>query len=159
MPSPKLRPLILAAEERAALQALARRGKTAQALALRARIVLACAEGAPVTVAAADLKVTRDTVRKWRGRFLTDRLDGLTDAPRPGAPRTITSAQVRLVVAKTLTEPGPGRDTRWSTRSMAAATGMSQTAVSRIWRTFGLSPRRVPDGSASDRLLRTSRVP
>jgi transposase len=123
------------------LQTLARRGKTAQALAQRARIVLACAEGATITAVAADLKVSRDTVRKWRGRFLAARMDGLVDAPRPGAPRKITSEQVRLVIAKTLAEPGPGRETQWSTRSLAAATGMSQTAVSRIWRTFGLSPR------------------
>jgi len=140
MPSPKLAPVVLSAEERSALEALARRRKTSQALALRARIVLACANGGSVTAVAADLEVARDTVRKWRGRFLAGRLAGLGDAPRPGAPRTITDEQVEVVIAKTLAERGPGQDTHWSTRSMAAATGMSQTAISRIWRAFGLKP-------------------
>ena len=84
---------------------------------MRARIVLACAEGRSVTAVAADLEVTRDTVRKWRSRFLEDRLDGLGDAPRPGAPRTITNEQVELVIARTLAEHGPGQGTHWSTRS------------------------------------------
>jgi transposase len=112
---------------------------------LRARIVLACAGGAPVTAVAADLGLTRATVAKWRSRFLEARPEGLGDAPRPGAPRTITDEQVELVIAKTLTERGPGRDTHWSTRSMAAATGMSQTAISRIWRASGDQAPFSPD--------------
>jgi transposase len=79
-------------------------------------------------------------MRKWRSRFLEGGLEGLADAPRPGAPRTITDEQVELVILKTLTERGPGQDTHWSTRSMADAAGMSQTAISRIWRAFGLKP-------------------
>jgi transposase len=143
MPSPKLEPLVLTAAERQVLEGWARRRKTSQALALRSRIVLACADGASVTAVAADLKVSRDTVRKWRGRFQVSRLEGLGDEPRPGAPRKITDEQVELVIAKTLEERGPGEDTHWSTRSMAAATGMSQSAVSRIWRAFGLKPHLV----------------
>jgi transposase-like protein len=140
MPSPKLAPVVLSTQGRSALEALAWRRKTSQALALRARIVLACANSGSVTAVATDLEITRGTVRKWRGRFLEDRLAGLGDAPRPGAPRTITDEQVQLVIAKTVAERGPGQDTHWSTRSMAAATGMSQTAISRIWRAFGLKP-------------------
>jgi transposase len=143
MPSPKLEPLVLSAQERQVLEGWARRRKTSQALAQRSRIVLACAGGASVTAVAADLKVSRDTVRKWRGRFQSSRLEGLGDEPRPGAPRKITDEQVELVVTKTLEERGPGQDTHWSTRSMAAATGMSQSAVSRIWRAFGLKPHLV----------------
>jgi transposase len=143
MPSPKLEPLVLSAEERQVLEGWARRRKTSQALALRSRIVLASADGASVTAVAADLGVSRDTVRKWRGRFQVSRLEGLSDEPRPGAPRTITDAQVELVITKTLEERGPGEDTHWSTRSMAAATGMSQSAISRIWRAFGLKPHLV----------------
>jgi transposase len=79
-------------------------------------------------------------VRKWRSRFAEDRLDGLADAPRPGAPRKITDEQVEVVITRTLNERGPGQDTHWSTRSMAAQTGLNQTAVSRIWRAFGLKP-------------------
>jgi transposase len=138
--SPKLEPVVLSDQERQVLQAWARRRKTAQALALRSRVVLACADGASVSATAADLRISRDTVRKWRGRFLAARLEGLADEPRPGAPRKITDEQVELVITRTLEERGPGQDTHWSTRSMAAATGMSQSAISRIWRAFGLKP-------------------
>ena len=140
MASPKLAALELRAEERQVLEAWARRRKTAQALALRSRIVLACAAGAANTQVADAVGVSRATVAKWRSRFAADRLEGLSDEPRPGAPRTITDEQVELVITKTLEEQGPGLDTHWSTRSMAAATGMSQSAISRIWRAFELKP-------------------
>jgi transposase len=140
MPSPKLEPLVLSTQEQQILEGWARRRKTSQALALRSRIVLASADGSSVTAVAAELGVSRDTVRKWRGRFQVSRLEGLGDDPRPGAPRKITDEQVELVISKTLEERGPGEDTHWSTRSMAAATGMSQSAISRIWRAFGLKP-------------------
>jgi transposase len=143
MPSPKLEPLVLSTDERRVLEGWARRRKTSQALALRSRIVLAGADGRSITDVAADLGVSRDTVRKWRGRFQAGRLESLGDDPRPGAPRKITDEQVELVITKTLEERGPGEDTHWSTRSMAAATGMSQSAVSRIWRAFGLKPHLV----------------
>src|SRR6202044_1652362 len=143
MPSPKLEPLVLSAGERQVLEGWARRRKTSQALVLRSRIVVASADGKAVTAVAADLGVSRDTVRKWRGRFMVSQLEGLGDDPRPGAPRKITDEQVELVITKTLEERGPGEDTHWSTRSMAAATGMSQSAVSRIWRAFGLKPHLV----------------
>jgi transposase len=143
MASPKLEPLVLSAEERQVLEGWARRRKTSQALALRSRIVLASADGASITAGAADLGISRDTVRKWRSRFAAARLEGLGDEPRPGAPRKITDEQVELVITKTLEERGPGQDTHWSTRSMAVATGMSQSAISRIWRAFGLKPHLV----------------
>jgi len=143
MPSPKPVVLELSGEERQVLTGWARRRTTAQALALRSKIVLECAAGRSNTEVAAGLGVSRETVRKWRARFLAARLEGLSDEPRPGAPRKITDEQVELVVTKTLEERGPGQDTHWSTRSMAAATGMSQSAISRIWRAFGLKPHLV----------------
>jgi transposase len=133
-------PLVLTEEERQTLQRWSRRSKTAQALALRCKIVLACADGATNQAVADQLGIWPQTVAKWRGRFVRERLEGLTDEPRPGRPRTITDAQVEQVITKTLEEPPPRQDTHWSTRSMARATGMSQTAVSRIWRAFGLKP-------------------
>ena len=142
VPSPKLAPLTLSDEERRTLEGWTRRGKTAQALALRSRIVLACAEGGTNTAVAERVGVDRNTVATWRARFLRDRLDGLTDEPRPGRPRTITDEQVERVVVTTL-ESTPPDATHWSTRSLAAATGLSQTAVSRIWRAFGLKPHKV----------------
>jgi transposase len=142
VPSPKLEPVVLSGDERSVLTGWARRRKTAQALALRARIVLACAEGGSIARVCAELEVSRATVSKWRSRFLAERLDGLSDEPRPGRPRTVTDDQIELVIVKTLEET-PGQDTQWSTRSMAASTGMSQSAISRIWRAFGLKPHAV----------------
>jgi len=86
----RLEPLALSDAERQTLQGWARRRRTAQGLALRARIVLACAEGRSNTAVAARLGVNRGTVTRWRARFLAARLDGLSDEPRPGVPRTIT---------------------------------------------------------------------
>ena len=134
---------MLSDDERRVLVGWARRPKTAQALATRSRIVLRCAEGGTIGEVAAELGVCRDMVAKWRRRFLTDRLEGLSDAPRPGRPRVIGDEQVEQVIAKTLEERPSTADTQWSTRSMAAATGMSQSTVSRIWRAFGLKPHLV----------------
>jgi transposase len=133
--------LMLSETEREQLEALMLRRKTAQALALRARIVLACAAGADNKVVAARQRVTPQTVSKWRARFVEQRLDGLLDAPRPGAPRSIDDTRIDAVIAKTL-ESVPAGATHWSTRSMARDAGLSQTAVSRIWRAFGLQPHR-----------------
>jgi len=140
VPSPKLVPLDLTDDERRALEAWTRRRKTAQALALRARIILACAAGAPNQAVAAELGVSRDTVAKWRSRFLKSRLEGLTDEPRPGRPRTVGDEKVEQVVTAALEQAPPGGDTHWSTRSMAKTAGVSQSTVSRIWRSFGLKP-------------------
>jgi len=137
-PVPKLR---LTAEERETLQRWARRPKTAQALALRARMVLACAEGRSNTAVSAALRLCKQTVGKWRGRFVAQRLDGLLDEPRSGAPRHISDAQVEHVLTVTL-ESLPSNATHWSTRSLARKCGMSQSAVSRIWRAFALQPQR-----------------
>ncbi len=134
-------PLTLTDEERHALERWARRPTTAQALAQRARLVLACAAGKTNTRVAHELRVTKQTVGKWRSRFLAQRADGLLDEPRPGAPRTIADAQVEQVVALTL-ETMPRDATHWSTRAMAARCGLSQSTVSRIWRAFGLQPHR-----------------
>jgi transposase len=140
VPSPKLIPVELTDDERLTLSGWARRRKTSQALALRSRIVLTCARGGTIGEVATQLGVSRDTVSKWRSRFLRDRLEGLTDEPRPGRPRTVTDEHVEKVITATLEHPPPGGDTHWSTRSMARSAGVSQSAVSRIWRTFGLKP-------------------
>jgi len=136
-----LPPLHLSAEERETLERWSRRRKTAQALALRARLILACAAGEKNQDVAAAFRVTRPTVGKWRARFIERRLDGLLDEPRPGAPRRITDADVERVITRTL-ESKPKDATHWSTRSMARACGLTQSAVSRIWRAFALQPHR-----------------
>ena len=132
-------PVVLSGEERETLERWARRPKSAQALALRCRIVLAAAEGETNKEIAAGLGCSSSTVGKWRSRFAERRLDGLHDEPRTGKPRTISDYDVERVIVKTLEET-PRDATHWSTRSMAKATGMSQSAISRIWRAFGLKP-------------------
>ena len=134
--------LQLTDEERATLARWARRATSAQALALRARIVLACAGGGDNKQVAAELGIHETTVGKWRSRFAARRLDGLADEDRPGRPRTITGEKVEEVIVATLEQAPPSRDSHWSTRSMARSEGISQTAVSRIWRAFELKPHR-----------------
>jgi len=131
----------LTVEENNRLVEWARRRTTAQALALRSRIVLACAQGISNTEVSQRLGVTLQTVGKWRQRFVDQRLDGLLDAPRPGQPRKISDAKVEEVLAMTL-ERKPREATHWSTRLMAKATGLNQTAIVRIWNAFGLQPHR-----------------
>ena len=134
--------IALSEADRAELQGRARRRKTAQAQALRARIVLACAQaGATNTAVAAQLGLSLMTVSKWRSRFAHSGLAGLDDAPRSGAPRSILDEHVAAVVTATL-ESTPENATHWSSRALAARLGMSQTAISRIWRAFGLQPHR-----------------
>src|SRR6266536_3914843 len=133
--------VVLSSEERETLERWARRPKSSQALAFRCRIVLAAAEGRSSREIAAELGTTGTTVGKWGGRFARQGLDGLHDEPRPGKPRSISDGDVERVIVKTLEEQ-PANATHWSTRSMASATGMSQSAVSRIWRAFGLKPHQ-----------------
>jgi transposase len=140
---PKAVALELSEAEWGELHRLLRRHGVGQALAQRIRVVLACAEpGATNLGVATALGVSRQTVATWRGRFAEHRLEGLTDAPRSGAPRSIGDDAVEHLVALTL-EEAPRNATHWSTRAMVRRAGMSQTAVSRIWRAFGLRPHRV----------------
>jgi transposase len=134
--------IILSAEERKTLQRWARRHSSSQALALRSKIILACAAGDRTHAEiAADLGCNPVTVGKWRHRFAADRLDGLVDAPRPGAERTIGDDVIEAVVVETL-ETAPPDATHWSTRVLAAKHGISHTTVREIWRAFGLKPWR-----------------
>ena len=109
---------------------------------MRARIVLAAADGTANERIAAELRVDRNTVLLWRGRFERDRLAGLADAPRPGREPTYDRAARDRVIAFTL-EPPPFGTTHWSSRAMAARTGISVTTVQRIWAEAGLKPHRV----------------
>jgi transposase/lambda repressor-like predicted transcriptional regulator len=134
--------ITLSEGEQSELQALVRRQGTAQGLALRARIVLLAAEGRTNKVIAAALGVGQHTVGKWRTRFAEARLDGLSDEPRPGAPRTIGDAKIAEVIQRTL-ETTPSNATHWSLRSMAKAAGLAPSTIHRIWQAFSLQPHRV----------------
>jgi transposase len=132
----RLQPIALNEEEHRQLEQWARQRRR-RALALRARIVLSCRDGRPNREVARRLRVTTQTVGKWRGRFVAQRLRGLLDEPRSGAPRSISDAVVETVLAKTLHERPPDA-ARWSSRRLASALGISQRAVLRIWHTFDL---------------------
>ena len=99
------------------LESLVRRSRTARQLARRSRIVLACAARKQQQTVA-----RRPRPAASSARFVRDRLDGLVDEPRPGARRTVTDEQFEQVVVATL-KTSPSGATRWSTRSLARATG------------------------------------
>ncbi|MGD8376189.1 MAG: IS630 family transposase [Acidobacteriota bacterium] len=133
--------LVLSADEEKELNSLARRSRTNPQLARRARIVLTCARGLDNKTVAHKMRLTVQTVGKWRARFIRERTAGLLDEPRPGAPRQISDEQIEDVVVRTL-ETTPRGATHWSTRSMAKATGLSHMTIRRIWRAFSLQPHR-----------------
>jgi transposase len=142
----------LSDDERETLLRWSRRAKSSQALAQRCRIVLGCAEEDGLRSnkeVAAELGIWPQTVTKWRKRFLDKRIEGLSDDPRPGAPRTITDEQVEAVLVATL-ERQPADATHWSRASMAKESGLSKSTVGRIWRAFELKPHRVDEFKISN---------
>ena len=133
--------LVLSTEERSVSERLAKRPKSGQAAAMRARLIINCAKSDANREVGAWLEVSEAIVGKWRRRFVEQRLDGLSDDPRPGGPRTLTDGQVDAVVVRALEEKSEDA-THSSTRSMAKETGMSPTTINRIWNAFGLQPHR-----------------
>lgn len=135
-------PVLLTEDERRTLEQWARRPKTAQRLARRSRMVLACADGLPNRAVAERVQVSSNSVCKWRERFRVRRLEGLSDEPRPGAPRKATDDVVVELITRTLAGRPP-HATQWTTRSMADVAGLSKDTISCLWRTFGLQSHRV----------------
>lgn len=148
---------MLTVDERAELEGWTRRRTSAAGLALRAKIVLAAADGGSNIELAQRLGVNRGTIGKWRNRFLEARCDGLLDEPRTGRPRIVEDAQIEKLITATL-ETAPRDSTHWSTRSMAAHLGMSQSTVSRVWRAFGLAPHKQDSWKLSKDPLFVSKV-
>src|SRR5256885_4242789 len=136
------KPIVLTDDERRTLEQWTRRPTTAQRLALRSRMGLACAEGLTNRAVAKRLRVSSNSVCKWRERFRVRRLEGLTDEPRPGTPRKATDDRIVDVITRTLEGPPPDT-TQWTTRRMAEVAGLSKATISRIWQTFGLQSHRV----------------
>ena len=126
-------------EDREVLVRWSKCPKSPQSIARRARIVLFAADGMSNVAIADKLDVNQATVVKWRKRFIERGLDGLLDEPRPGAPRSISDADVEAIIVRTL-EDQPVDSTHWSTRDLAKRSGVSQSSVTRIWSAFGLKP-------------------
>ena len=134
-PGPRTPTLQLSEDERRTLLEWASTAVDAPVPPHRAQIVLACADGMPNRQVADHVGVTTNTVGMWRRRFLRQRLDGLRDVPRRAGVRPLAATQVEEVLQRTLnTRPPTGGS--WSTGTMSAATGLSQSSVSRIWRAF-----------------------
>jgi transposase len=142
MPRGRAVPIHLTEREREVLEGNVRRRKGAYALAQRSRIILLAADGLTNQTIATRVGVSGVTVSLWRRRFAERRLAGLQEQPRRGRPKSIRSDQVQTVIATTL-ESAPEGAAQWSTRLMARKMGMSQSAISRIWRASGLSPHRM----------------
>ncbi len=138
---PKQRELLVRPEQKIALRQRLQQPRNSRSLAFRARIILECASGESNAAVAAKLRTTGFTVGMWRNRFITEGMAGLGDEMRPGAPRQIGDDRVERAVRLTLEETPKGA-TPWSSRALAARTGLSPSTVSRIWRTFGLRPHR-----------------
>lgn len=134
------RPVVLSAEQQEILESRARARSAPARSVERARIVLLAAAGLQDKQIAAKLKIVPEKAARWRNRFLDEGLAALEkDAPRPGRPSTITPEMKQEVVRKT-TQEKPNNATHWSTRTMAAATGLSERTVRRIWHKHGLKP-------------------
>jgi transposase len=109
----------------------------------RARIVLRAADGLQDKAIAAELNMTPEKVARWRNRFLEGGHQALQkDAPRPGRPRPVSEATVKQIIQKT-TQQKPPAATHWSTRTMAAAAGVSEATVRRIGHANGFKPHLV----------------
>jgi transposase len=135
--------IVLSPEERGTLEVWARGRSLPLRLVQRARIIQMAAAGVPSQDIARGLKISRPTVQLWRHRFLALRLPGLEkDAPRPGRIPKISARKIKAVVNATL-HGAPPNATHWSTRSMAAAQGLSAATVRRIWKQHGLKPHLV----------------
>src|SRR6201987_5178083 len=136
-------PIELSSEQRTALQRLARQRSAQARVVERARVVLLAAEGLENKQIARRMGITPEKAARWRKRFLAGGIAALQkDAPRPGRTRTITERQVKKVVKMTLHQK-PANATHWSTRTMAAAAGISEASVRRIWHAHGLKPHLV----------------
>lgn len=129
--------------ERLILEKLKRGRRVSVRLAERAAIVLHAADGFDNKQIAAAMNITRHKAGRWRKRYAERGLAGIEkDAPRPGRHRRIDDAQRAAVVRKTLREKPEGH-THWSRSTMAAATGLSDSTIGRIWHEHGLKPHRV----------------
>ena len=137
--------------DRTILERWSRGRSTPARLVTRARIVLAAAEGKENKDIAAELKITRGAVARWRDRFAELGVAGLEkDAPRGGRPPKARDDLVRRIIKMT-TQQKPANATHWSTRTLAKALGTNRSLINRVWRANGLKPHLVPDVQSEQR--------
>lgn len=141
-------PLVLSAEERRELEAMARSRTIAAGLAQRARVILAVADGEPYAVLGSRLELSMTTLTRWRKRFEQHRLAGLHDAPRSGRGDRLSAALEAKILALTQKRP-PAPLTHWTTRHVGARLGVSHMTVHRVWQRGGLQPHRLEHYVAS----------
>jgi transposase len=142
--------VVLSNEQRKTLEQWSRSRSLPARQGERARIILLATAGRQDLEIAAELQISNQKAARWRKRFLHAGLAGLEkDAPRPGRTPSIPSATVQRVIRMT-TQEKPHNATHWSTRSMAAAVGISEASVRRIWRAHGLKPHLVETFKASN---------
>ncbi len=133
----------LTAQERKALTRLANGRRTEVRVVKRAEIVLAAARGMENRHIAKELKLTRETVGRWRSRFFEKRVEGITkDLPRGGRNPSRRSKVEARIIRKT-TQDKPASATHWSTRTLAKELGVTQSMVQRVWKANGLKPHLV----------------
>ncbi|WP_327172474.1 helix-turn-helix domain-containing protein [Streptomyces sp. NBC_01336] len=129
--------------DRARLEALTRMSTAPAGLVRRARIVLLAAEGASNTEIAAQLRVSRPTVIKWRSRYMDSGIAALGDLPRPGRPATVDEVAVLVAtLADGARPPARLRAPYWSSRLLADELGIAHSTVARVWRKWGVRPHR-----------------
>src|SRR3954467_75644 len=132
--------LVITDHDRRSLESWTRSSTISAAHRERAQIVLAIAAGSGVSETARTLGVSRPTVIKWRDRFAADGLDGLSDQPRSGRPKTIDDAQI--IVATLDAPPAALAVTHWSSRLLGRHLGISDAPVARAWRAYRVQPWR-----------------
>ena len=135
--------ITLSGEQRAQLDAFARSRSLHLRLVQRAQIVLLASDGKQDLEIAETLNITRQTAGRWRKRFVRLGIPGIEkDAPRPGRTKKVSVSKTQMIVRKT-TQERPANSTHWSTRTMAAAVGLSPSTIGRIWKIHGLKPHRI----------------
>lgn len=128
--------------DREQLEGWLRSSTARKSLAERARIILLSAEGQSAEAIGSKLDVTTRTVYKWRQRYRTQGIEGLSDQPRPGQPRKLEASKTREILRLT-TERIPEEATHWSLRLMAKYAGVSRWQVQQVWQAADLKPHRI----------------
>src|SRR5918993_3165563 len=134
--------MVLTSSDRLRLEAVISNRNTAQKHVWRAAIVLLSADGVGTTDIMRRTGTSKTCVWRWQERFMQEGVDGLLrDKTRPSRIKPLGPDMAERVVHLTLADP-PGEATHWTAAMMAQESGISASAVRRIWRAHGLQPHR-----------------